>query len=582
MSSSRIRIAIVLWMCTLSGAVFAADKVDPRLSFFVATHGVNGSANLGGLAGADARCQALADSVGAGNRQWRAYLSTSGREGQPAVDARDRIGHGPWYNARGHLIARDLDELHSDRHDIDRFSALDHLGARVARAPHDVLTGSDAQGRLALIDGKPATCDDWTADGDGVAMIGHDDRFDADSWGNKRFHRWQGSWNAEHATTGCDAKRLTDTSGAGGFYCFAVDAVDLAPEDQLPAADPRRYTFERGLTVNHWIGDNLDPSMLANADYGNAWFGADDVDWIAAQGFDHIRVRVAGHVWITAKGDLDADKLAPFDRLLQWTRARGLGVVLAMDSLPGYRAHIRGGAAPTDVSSPFTDEDTRGDAAYLWWLVARRYADVGEQLRLELINNPDAPDAASIRAFNRETLEAVRRTNPTRWVYLTSRNGTFGHLDDIELLDERVAPTISFWDPELFTFQIDERVPRITFPGRIPDMREYLDAGDPLLAQSNTEINVATLEARIAEVADAARRVAPGRTLHIGQFGVYRSADDASARAFIAATRAAFERAGFEWSLYDYHTGCAVRDDQGNGGATRILEGLKLTPRATP
>lgn len=253
-----------------------------------------------------------------------------------------------------------------------------------------MLTGSDASGHLAYFAGRPATCGDWTRDGEGVAIIGHDDRMDASSHDNPRFVHWSGSWNAEHETTGCSAAHLAETGGGGAFYCFAADP---GPASASPPVDAASYWFRRGVNLNHWLADNLAPEQLPNAHYGADWFAEDDVAWIAARGFDHLRIWVDGAAWLDAEGHLDEAAIARFDDALRWSAAHGLGVVLAMYGLPGHRAGIRGAPQP-DAASPFTDAATRGDAAYLWWAIAHRYRDVGDRLRFELLVRPEAEDAA--------------------------------------------------------------------------------------------------------------------------------------------------------------------------------------------
>ena len=199
------------------------------LGFFVTstTH----SGNLGGLAGADAECQRLADAVGASNRTWRAYLSTQGGRGAvPAVNARDRIGNGPWYNANGIMIAASLADLHGD---VQRDSNLINVRTAVTEAgelvngfgraegtpqEHDILTGSDSHGR-AFPPGmsnraNDRTCNNWTSDSpDAHGMIGHHDRMSG----------WNTSWNSSHSTAGCSLVAFNDTGGAGRFYCFATN-----------------------------------------------------------------------------------------------------------------------------------------------------------------------------------------------------------------------------------------------------------------------------------------------------------------------------------------------------------------------
>jgi hypothetical protein len=188
-------------------------------TFFVTSTGPGRGGDLGGLSGADAHCQALADAEGAGDHTWRAYLSTSATGGQPAVNARDRIGNGPWYNADGRLIAANLDELHGDQNRIAKETAvtetLDPVNG-VGDTPnvHDILTGSRPDG-TAFPAGEDLTCRNWTSGGEGQAQVGHHDRRGLGDGVN--------SWNSVHASRGCSPEELQATGGAGLFYCFAID-----------------------------------------------------------------------------------------------------------------------------------------------------------------------------------------------------------------------------------------------------------------------------------------------------------------------------------------------------------------------
>ncbi|MFN7085948.1 MAG: hypothetical protein ACK4N4_04900 [Burkholderiales bacterium] len=200
----------------------AAAQVQPsRMTFFISSVGSGKGADLGGLAGADKHCQSLAAAVGAGKHRWRAYLSTAAADGQPAVNARDRIGKGPWHNAEGRLIARNVAELH-DINNINRMTALTEKGERVngrADVPnvHDILTGSRPDG-TAFPPGKDTTCGNWTrSDEGGAAQVGHHDR-----WG-LRDDEASRSWNASHLSRGCSQDNLRSSGGAGLIYCFAAD-----------------------------------------------------------------------------------------------------------------------------------------------------------------------------------------------------------------------------------------------------------------------------------------------------------------------------------------------------------------------
>ncbi|MCK9985925.1 MAG: hypothetical protein AzoDbin1_02397 [Azoarcus sp.] len=210
--------ALVMW-----GASLPAMAVD--MSFFVTSAGPGNGANLGGLEGADRHCQKLAAAAGAGKRTWRAYLSTQAAalNDTNVVHARDRIGTGPWFNAKGVLIARNVDELHSPHSNLTKATLLDEKGQMVngrTEKPnrHDILTGSRPDG-TAFPPSPPfhdMTCGNWTKGGDeGMAMTGHHDR--AGPTGDA----WATSWNSAHPTQGCSQKALQSTGGDGLLYCFA-------------------------------------------------------------------------------------------------------------------------------------------------------------------------------------------------------------------------------------------------------------------------------------------------------------------------------------------------------------------------
>jgi len=189
------------------------------MTFFVTSVGSGKGGDLGGLAGADRHCQSLAAAAGAGKRKWHAYLSASASGGSPAVNARDRIGKGPWYNADGRLIARNVDELHGVNN-INRLAAVTEKGERVngrGNTPnmHDILTGSQPNG-TAFAGSADTTCGNWTKSGEGAATVGHHDRHGLKDDEPSR------SWNSSHPSRGCSQDNLKSSGGAGMFYCFAV------------------------------------------------------------------------------------------------------------------------------------------------------------------------------------------------------------------------------------------------------------------------------------------------------------------------------------------------------------------------
>ena len=191
------------------------------MSFFVTSAGPGKGADLGGLAGTDAHCAALAKAVGAQKTDWHAYLSTTAPGGAEDVNARDRIGKGPWKNAKGVVVASSVDELHSASNNLTKQTALTEKGEMVSGRGdpvnmHDILTGSDPQGMFSTAGGD-TTCSNWTSSGDGSAIVGHVDRRGlAES-------RPAVSWNSSHGSAGCSQDALKKTGGAGLLYCFAAD-----------------------------------------------------------------------------------------------------------------------------------------------------------------------------------------------------------------------------------------------------------------------------------------------------------------------------------------------------------------------
>lgn len=207
---------------TISGCV-TVEPGPQNMTFFVTSAGPGRGADLGGIDGADKHCQSLGAAAGAGSRTWRAYLSTQGKalNDPNVIHARDRIGSGPWHNAKGERIARDVEDLHSTKLNVTKETALDEKGRPVAdrtQKPnkHDMLTGSRPDG-TAYSPATDMTCGNWTKSGkDGTAMVGHHDS--AGPVG----HNWATSWNSSHPSAGCSQENLRATGGDGLFYCFAA------------------------------------------------------------------------------------------------------------------------------------------------------------------------------------------------------------------------------------------------------------------------------------------------------------------------------------------------------------------------
>jgi hypothetical protein len=203
-----------------TGSVLVHAQASPQMSFFITSVGLGKGADLGGLAGADAHCQALAKAAGSTGKVWRAYLSTTAADGKPAVNAKDRIGTGPWHNAKGEVVAKDLADLHGEAPLWTKQTALNEKSGVVngrGDTPnvHDILTGSKQDGTVSDGEAATATCGNWTSstEGAGSATVGH---FDRQGGGAAPT-----SLNAAHPSRGCSQANLVATGGAGLFYCFA-------------------------------------------------------------------------------------------------------------------------------------------------------------------------------------------------------------------------------------------------------------------------------------------------------------------------------------------------------------------------
>jgi hypothetical protein len=207
------------------GLAASAAAQRPQMSFFVTSVGLGKGGDLGGIKGADAHCQTLAEAVGAGAKTWHAYLSVTDLNGKGGIDARDRIGRGPWYNAKGVRIAIDVDDLHSASNNVTAKTAITEKGEMLKSDPqqHDILTGSTREGRawnFNLLDdlnleSGAMTCSNYTSDAeDQFVMLGHHDRS-----GTAPIS----PWNAAHPSLGCSEEKLKSTGSAGLLYCFAID-----------------------------------------------------------------------------------------------------------------------------------------------------------------------------------------------------------------------------------------------------------------------------------------------------------------------------------------------------------------------
>jgi hypothetical protein len=220
LSIKRPLLASTAVAVTVLAACASSPAAKNDMSFFVSSRNGGNGANLGGLEGADRLCQSLASAAGAGGRTWRAYLSATAAGGAPPVNARDRIGRGPWRNANGVVIANDVNQLHG-ANNITKQTALTETGALVngrgdTPNQHDILTGSQPDG-TAIAGNVDTTCGNWTKNGEGAAMLGHHDRTGLDESAPAK------SWNSSHQSRGCSIDALKATGGDARIYCFAAN-----------------------------------------------------------------------------------------------------------------------------------------------------------------------------------------------------------------------------------------------------------------------------------------------------------------------------------------------------------------------
>ena len=221
---SRLKLVLLASAAALGACSPMAPTSQNPMSFFVTSANPGKGADFGGLSGADAYCQKLATAVNAGNKNWRAYLSTTASGAGPAVNARDRIGSGPWQNVKGVVVATSVDDLHGPNNKLNKQNALTEKGGVVsgfgdAVNMHDILTGSRPDGTaVPVVPGKDTTCGNWTSSGAGSAIVGHFDRN-----GTNPDPVANASWNSSHGTRGCGMEALKSTGGAGLLYCFAAN-----------------------------------------------------------------------------------------------------------------------------------------------------------------------------------------------------------------------------------------------------------------------------------------------------------------------------------------------------------------------
>jgi endoglucanase len=354
------------------------------------------------------------------------------------------------------------------------------------------------------------------------------------------------------------------------IFMFALIAPLIAADTSGRAAGDTSFTFKRGVNISHWLSQNF-----GERTYAASWFGESDIAWIAQQGFDHVRLPVDVRVCLGADGKLDPAKLKPIEDTISWSRSRGLGVVLDAHFLPGADFNPVSGDRRV-----YTDSALQENVANVWRQLASHFAGEGPWLRLEILNEPVAAENKQLNPFMHRMLAAIRESNPTRIVYVTSNKwSSFSTVPDVELPnDPNIALTIHNYEPLVFTHQraswvgFKETLPAVTFPGRVPELAGHTSEHYNLGLHPGDELTVRQVQKRFEDVADWVAKHRPGLEIYVGEFGVYHAADPVSVRRWISTIVSESEKRGWGWAVWDYKGGFAVRAPDGSG--TPVLEAL--------
>ncbi len=338
-------------------------------------------------------------------------------------------------------------------------------------------------------------------------------------------------------------------------------------------ADADTYAFKRGVNISHWLSQNN-----AQQPYAAGWFTEADVAWIAAHHFDHIRLPVDVRTCLKPDGSLDPAKLQPIHAALGWAISHHLGMVLDAHFLPGADFNSVGGD-----KRAFTDPQLEAKDAGVWRQLAREFANEGPALRFEILNEPVATENRQLNPFMRDMRAAIRESNPTRVVYITSNKwSSFAAVPDVEIpKDPNVALTIHFYEPLAFTHQrapwvgFKDSLPPITFPGRVPSLKGHTLPHFRKNIHEGDVLTVAQVDQAFARVSDWLKVHAPGIEVYVGEFGVFHAADPVSTQRWIRTVVRNCESRGWGWAVWEYEGSFGVRGPDGRG--TPVLAAL-FTP----
>jgi endoglucanase len=338
-----------------------------------------------------------------------------------------------------------------------------------------------------------------------------------------------------------------------------------------PVRAEQPFSFKRGVNLSEWLSQNHGARS-----YGAPWIGASDFAWIAAQGFDHVRLPVDIRLCLKADGSLDDAKLKPIWDTIAWSKPHHLGVVLDAHFLPGADFNSHGGD-----NRAFTDPELMERVAGIWRELARRFAGEGEWLRFEILNEPVANENQQLNPFMAKMLSVIRESNPTRIVYVTSNKwSAFSTLPDVVLpADRHIALTLHDYEPLVFTHQrapwvgFNNKMPPVPFPGIVPDLTGSFEPGvHTKNFHSGEELTVAQVDAAFDRVATWVAQHRPDLEVYIGEFGVYKPVEAESKKRWLHAIVRNCESRGWGWAVWDYKGGFAVRNPDGSG--TAVLDGV--------
>ncbi|MFO1389685.1 glycoside hydrolase family 5 protein [Cellvibrio sp.] len=352
--------------------------------------------------------------------------------------------------------------------------------------------------------------------------------------------------------------------------CWAGQIIHVTPA-QTPGT---QFTFKHGISIGHWLA-KFDEKI----GYGGDWFGEADLTWLAEQGFDHLRFPVDSRLWRNDDGSLNLERIAVFEKALSMTKAKGMGVVLDMHFLPGgkYQHSQQDPAVFTDIIEQKKAVDFIGK-------LGKHFVKEGDALRIELLNEPSAPEPAQLNALYKNMIAAVRAHDKQRVLYIAPNlSSNFAHLAALEIpKDPKVAILVLYDEPTVFTHQrtswkdYPDDMPPIDFPGTVPDLSAYLKPSHYAYKESGKQLTRDAVQADFAKAQQWLKEHAPDKEIYLGVFGVYQKAPEGGRRNYLETVRLAAESQGWGWCVWDYKSVFGLRRQ--DNSVTPAIEGLFSKP----